>query len=210
MRIHEKAFTRKRKLGFGIVVGMLLNSLTKSLQIELDDFFEVVLASDETVSKQAYSKARQNVKPEFLRKVSGIPVEVFYKDETIKTWNGYRLLAVDGTTLELPNFMHLREHFNHVGNKSETVRAKAGALFDLENGMILTSEIDHYRLGEREFAMRHLSWLKEFGYHRDLLLYDRGNEAEREQEAHNKVEDIIGEMELDEDGDTPVYRMSRG
>jgi len=173
-RTHEKTFTRSRKLSFGIVVGMMLNSLTKSLQIELDDFFEYVLSSEKTVSKQAYSKARQNVKPEFLRKLSSVPVEIIYKDGDYKTWRGYRLLAVDGTTLELPNFEHLREHFNHVGNQAETVRAKASALFDLENSMIMTSEIDHYRCGEREFAKRHLTWLKESGYRRDLLLYDRG------------------------------------
>ncbi|MDR0301849.1 MAG: IS4 family transposase [Treponema sp.] len=173
-RTHEKAFTRKRKLSFSVVVGMLLNSLTKSLQIEVDDFFEYVLTSVDTVSKQAYSKARQNVKPDFLRELSEIPAEVLYKDANYKTWRGYRLLAVDGSTLELPNFEHLRMHFNHVGNQAETVRAKASALFDLENSMILASEIDHYRLGEREFARRHLTWLKESGYRKDLLLYDRG------------------------------------
>ena len=35
------------------------------------------------------------------------------------------------------------------------------------------------------------------------------NEARREKEA-KKSEDIIGEMELDKDGETPVYKMSRG
>ena len=57
-RFKASSFTRKRKLEFPVMIGLLLNSLTKSLEIELDDFFEYVLESEKTVTKQAFSKAR--------------------------------------------------------------------------------------------------------------------------------------------------------
>ena len=40
--------------------------------------------------------------------------------------------------------------------------------------MILTAEIDNYRLDKRTFARRHLTRLRELGYRRDLILYERG------------------------------------
>ena len=172
-RTKETAFTRKRKLEFPIIIGMLLNSLTKSLEIELDDFFEYVLESEKTASKQAFSKARQNINPIFLKKLAHMPVNIFYKDDNFRTFQGYRLIAVDGLTLELPDFDNLQKYFRDVGNKNKTVRAKASGMFDVENNIILAAEIDNYRVDERTLARRHLAELKEIGYGKDLLLYDR-------------------------------------
>ena len=46
-RTKPTSFVRERKLSFATIVGMILNSLTKSLQIKLEDFFEYVLDRDE-------------------------------------------------------------------------------------------------------------------------------------------------------------------
>ncbi|MCP4404610.1 MAG: hypothetical protein GY801_45820 [bacterium] len=54
-------FTRKRLLGFPVMIGLLLNMLTKSLQIEVERFFDVLkgAASQVTVTAQAVGKARK-------------------------------------------------------------------------------------------------------------------------------------------------------
>lgn len=173
-RIKATAFTRRRKLEFRTMIGMMLNSLTKSLEIELGDFFEYVLDSPETVTKQAFSKARQNIRPGFFKELSQLPSDTFYENGRHRTYHGYRLLAIDGTTLDLPDFENLREHFGHLGNRDKTVRARASGLFDVENDIILAAEIDNCRVDERTLARRHLAELKKMGYQKDLLLYDRG------------------------------------
>lgn len=174
-RLKESSFTRQRKLGFHNLIGVLLNFNNRTLQIELDNYFEHVLKEDDiTVSKQAFSKSRQNLNPEVFRYLSDGLVETFYSDDEFDRIHNFRVLAIDGTCIELENHKQLKGVFGHVGNTQETVRAYASAMFDIENQVIITSEIDHYRVDERTLAKRHLSKLKELGYKNDLLLYDRG------------------------------------
>ena len=50
----QTAFTRNRKLSFPVMIVLLLNFLTRTMQIELDDFFANVLdAGTDSVTKQA-------------------------------------------------------------------------------------------------------------------------------------------------------------
>ena len=44
--IRKTAFTRNRKLTFPVMIVLLLNFLTRTMQIELDDFFANVLDAD--------------------------------------------------------------------------------------------------------------------------------------------------------------------
>jgi len=64
-------FTRHRCLPFGVVVMFLLNLIKRSLQDELDQFFnleEGAAVAPRTVTKSAFSQARQKLKAEaFIR-----------------------------------------------------------------------------------------------------------------------------------------------
>lgn len=174
-RLNEHAFTRKRNLGFIDIIGVLLNFNNHTLQTELNNFFEHVLEmEDNMISKQAFSKARQNLNPNVFRYLSDSLVQTFYGDGEFDCINNYRILAVDGTCIELPNTEKLRDAYGHVGDQSQTVRAYASALFDIVNQVIIASELDRYRTDERTFAKRHLTKLKTFGYKNELILYDRG------------------------------------
>ena len=190
-RMKEKNFTRNRLLQFKFVVGLILNMLKKSLKIEIDDFYEYVLneTGGMTVTKQAFSKARQNLNPNIFKELADIAINHVYADENYKKHDEYRFLAVDGTTIELPNLEKLEEYFGNVGNKAETVRARASALIDIENEIIIDSEIGNYRDCERNYCKRHLKKLKELGYRKDLILYDRGYPS-RELMAYHMDEGI--------------------
>lgn len=84
----QTAFTRNRKLTFPVMVVLLLNLLTRTMQIELDDFFANVLDSDTvSVTKQAFFKARKKILPEAFKELflmirdmalSGVSLEIFY------------------------------------------------------------------------------------------------------------------------------------
>ncbi len=63
-------FIRNRLLGFPVMIGLLLNMLTKSLQIEVERFFNVLkgTTSQMTVSAQAVGKARKKLSEQaFIR-----------------------------------------------------------------------------------------------------------------------------------------------
>ena len=52
--IRKTTFTRNRKLTFPVMIVLILNFLTRTMQIELDDFFANVLDADlDSVTKQA-------------------------------------------------------------------------------------------------------------------------------------------------------------
>ena len=60
-RTKQTYFTRRGKLNFENLIYFMLNFTRKSVQLELDNFFEDVLMKDYTVTKQAYSQARDKI-----------------------------------------------------------------------------------------------------------------------------------------------------
>ena len=52
----EKAFTRNRKLTFPVMISLIMNMLTRTMQIELNDFFYNVFNTAKSVTKQAFLK----------------------------------------------------------------------------------------------------------------------------------------------------------
>ncbi len=176
-RMKETYFTRmgRSKMKFNDIVLFILNFVKKSLQIELDDFFKKVHKGDITVTKQAFSQARRKVSPKaFIYLMDGVN-KWFYNETPFNKYRGYRLLAIDGTVLQLHNSENLREVFGYIENQnSKVARAQASALYDVENDMIIASKITHYRTGERAIAEEMITKLCELGTRNDLLLFDRG------------------------------------
>lgn len=176
-RLKETYFTRMggSKLKFTDIILFILNFVKKSLQIELDDFFNKVQKSDVTITKQAFSQARRKVSPKAFIYLLEEVNKWFYKNTPFNTYRGYRLLAIDGTVIQLHNSAELREKFGYIENQNAKVaRAQASALYDIENDMIIASKIDNYRTGERELAENLIIKMCEYGTYNDLLLFDRG------------------------------------
>ena len=67
------------------------------------------------VSASAYSQARHKVKhTAFIELLEKSVIEVMYGDNDYKTFKGHRLLAIDGSSLRLPNTPETREKFGFV------------------------------------------------------------------------------------------------
>jgi len=148
--------------------------LRRTLQVELDDFFEYVLDKQIYITKQAFSVARLKLAPDLFKVLADMSAQEFYSDGNYDDFNGYRVLAIDGTTIDLPDYPVLRDTFGHVGNRDKTVRAKASILYDTLNNIIIDAEIDNYRMDERTLAKRHLEKLSDTMNQKDIILYDRG------------------------------------
>jgi hypothetical protein len=182
-------FTRQRILTFPVVVVFLLNMLTKSLQIELERFLAVLKghASAVSVTQQAFGKARKKLSSETFIRLDERLVDEFYTDNTYTTWKGYRLLGIDGSTVQLPMTKEIVKAFGGVTNQHGLVMAmaKISAAYDVENDLTVHALIDRYSCEERELALQHLEAICAFdartsghrGHTQDLLLFDMGYPA---------------------------------
>ncbi len=56
---------------------------------------------EDPVSKQAFSKARAGLNPEFVRKFADGIASVHARDEAAPSYQGMRLIAIDGTDIAL-------------------------------------------------------------------------------------------------------------
>lgn len=176
-RMKKTYFTRRgnNKMTFKNIILFIMNFVKRSTQLELDDFFKSIDGKDISITKQAFSEARQKISPTAFIKLSDGIIKWFYKDTDYKRYKDYRLLSIDGTILEIPNTETLRDTFGYSENQSmKLARAKASALFDIENNMILTSVFEKYKSSEREQAKTLINKLEDIGFDNDLILFDRG------------------------------------
>lgn len=121
----KSSFTRDRELSFKDVVLLILRLLKCSVRTELKTYFSTLFPSDlvvNWVSDAAFCKARQKIKAKFFQDLSEFITQYFYRTTKAEQWFGYRLLAVDGSCLNLPSSKELLEEFkehhtNSIGTK---------------------------------------------------------------------------------------------
>lgn len=175
-RVKAQFFSKESKMSFKEIMLFILNMPKRTLQVELNKFFDMVLKRDNPVSKQAYSEARQKIKPEAFIALNDSLNKVIYEEfNDYKIWNGYRLSAIDASVLEIPNTEQLRNEFGYVENShTKTAKAMASCIYDVQNKHIIKSKIDRYGCSERDMAKALILEMKKEGERRDLILFDRG------------------------------------
>ncbi|MHB1652556.1 MAG: hypothetical protein ACYCVD_08795 [Desulfitobacteriaceae bacterium] len=83
-------------------------------------------------------------------------IKTVYTATDLKLYKGYRLSAIDGSTVELQNTEELRNVFGYAENgKVEIARARISGLYDVENNIMIDAIIDNYKSSERDLALRH-------------------------------------------------------
>jgi len=174
-RTDERHFTRNRKLGLRHCVLLILSRLTLSIQCELHRYFDRLKSKGGSVTQQAFSKARQCIKPEAFKTLYEITVKTAFEPGVLKRYHGYRVFGVDGTDTTMPTCQALRAAYPEMGNEAVgRPRARASILCDLMEGYVLDAQFAPRSEGERELAKRHLEALKDQFTPLDLLLFDRG------------------------------------
>ncbi len=129
----RKDFTRNRKLPFEEVVRLLLGMGGNSLNKEILEHFNY---SNVLPTASAFVQQRKKLLPDALAFI--------FNDFTdslkgLKTYNGYRLLAVDGSTLQIAsNKLDTDTHVAQKGTKGLNF-LHLNALFDLQNKIYIDS-----------------------------------------------------------------------
>lgn len=151
----------------------------KSYQDELDRYFQVLNSlevPERIIFKSNLSKARAKLKHEAFIELNDHLVHNFYNNFKIETWHGYNLLAVDGSTLRVPDEKEIAEHFgvwNSTKGEEPCPKAGCSQMFDVLNKITVDAIISPKCEGERELAAFHFLKLQPD----DLLLLDRGYPA---------------------------------
>ena len=171
LRLKSSAFTRNRKLTAKWILLALLRRLAHGLQLGVDSVFEHF--EEKSVSKQAFSKARANLNPEFVRKFADGIAEIHAQDPDAPSWCGMRLIAIDGTDIALENSAELKKVFGCSGPKCDAATALGSIAYGPLDQAIYDCQIAPYATDERDLAKLHMARLLKLGLGGSLLLFDR-------------------------------------
>lgn len=185
-RARPQDFTRDRKMPFFKLVMFMLNTAKASIQTRLEGFFESVTKEDTEMSQQSYSEARQKISYTAFPELFAYGVEVIYEGH-YDTWHGYRLSAIDGSKMQLPDDRKLRSHFGAMGPDNSAATAQASALYDVLNNVLIDVRIAPLRVSERTLALRHIRTLCSCpSFDKEAILYDRGYASFELAETHKE------------------------
>jgi len=91
-----RVFSRDRKLSIKKLI-LLIMSLNRAIQRELDSFFTKIGSSSYTIreaTKGAFSQARSKLNEWGFIRLNEIAVDTFYDKSAYYVWNNHRLLGV--------------------------------------------------------------------------------------------------------------------
>lgn len=176
-RLDSKNFIRKRKMSFEEIIQFILNIPKKSLPIELGNHFKR-MGMDKmiTISKQAFSNARQNISSSAFQELYYLTTDIERLCTIFKKWHGHQLLAIDGTTLQVPDTDENRAYFGYQSNHREPMAMlKVSALYDPLNDIIADVSLSPYSTSEKKqaFELIHKQVYKNSDS-APIFLFDRG------------------------------------
>lgn len=141
---------------------MLLCCLSKkglTTTFELRNYFKVKRDLSIQLSVQGYLQQRKCLNPEIFPYLNREYLMDFYHSDEPTLWEGYLLIAIDGSKVEVPNSKENRETFGNSGNqhfKTGQVQALVSGVYDILNHFYLDIEIEHISVSENELAKRNL------------------------------------------------------
>jgi hypothetical protein len=140
--------------------------------------FKKLLGLKDTISKVGYLKQRLKLNPVAFLGLARHHAENFYKDiQMVKKKNGYLVLAVDGSVLNIPTTEENLITYGNASNKNMKPHAQLGisCLYDTINKMIVDCSINRWKFNEREQALVHIdNKLEVMGTHPSVIILDRG------------------------------------
>jgi hypothetical protein len=150
--------------------------IRESSQNALERYF--AMNDDATcMSQQAFSEARQKIKWEAFREMFDFTATVHYKNNEVLRCNGFRLYAIDGSKLLLPNDKPLRSYFGTSGPGSKSPTAQVSILYDILNDLVVDALIEPMKISEQAQArthINHLEGIESFWEWQELVIFDRG------------------------------------
>lgn len=170
---NPKDFTRKRKMPFPKLIQFMLTRTKGSTQNALEKFFDQ-LGEEVFMTQQAFSEARNKIKVSAFSTLFYMTAELAY-DGYYDTYMGYRILAIDGSKIALPDIDLLGKIYGMMGSNSSSPTAQASICYDVLNKVIVDALIEPLDTDERTLALSHIENLsKSKRFDKELIIADRG------------------------------------
>ena len=151
-----------------------------SNQVELDQFFTAINDNNEAtqqVTKSAFFQARKQLSPTAFIDINHQLIDTIYQSgHHYETWRGFRLCAIDGSSIRLPDEADITQYFGvqkGKANQADCPMGMASVFYDVLNDLAIDSSINPTGTSERACAEKHLDYAGE----NDLVIYDRGYNA---------------------------------
>lgn len=162
-----------------LVVLLILQKSIKPLQLVLNEFFKK-LDNGVMVTKSALTQARRHLKSTaFITLNRKAVLDVIYADANYETAWGFRLLAIDGSKIHLPNTPEIVQEFGTIkfvttigNNKKITGEhgyALASVMYDPLNKVVVDACLAPAKAYEVDLALEHIKHTQA----NDLILFDR-------------------------------------
>jgi hypothetical protein len=179
-KVGKLSFSRYRLLSFKRIVIIILQQLQRSLSRELLDFVSALQkegADLTSISKVAFCKARKKLRYTAFVELNKTFTNAHYQNcEKYWVWKNYRLLAADGSTVEVPNSKEVQREWGvHQYRKDGKAicMARTLTIYDPLNRLTVAAEIDSYDTSESELLWEQLPSISPLEGHQDLLIFDR-------------------------------------
>ena len=157
----SNTFCRNRKMP---LKDLLLCSLSKKGLItvfELRNYLKQKQGKNISLSIQRYLQQRKRLNPEVFSYLNTEYLIDFYHSKEVKLWNGYIVLAIDGSKTEIPNSKENRERFGNSSNQhspNEPARAFVSGVYDVLNQFYLDVEIEHISFSYKQQPHRNKTY----------------------------------------------------
>lgn len=171
----SKVFQRKTKLPLSVVFWLIVSRIVQSLPVVLSSFFEQMRLP--IPGKSAFSMKRALIKSVFFEDINSRLVSKYYENRTgLKRWNGYVVLACDGSRIALPDVAELGEtygYYNLMGHRLYPC-AKAAIFQDTLNNITVMARLVDRDVDERYTFMDCFSMANRLAGGKTIMTLDRG------------------------------------
>ena len=176
-RIDENTFVRNRKMPLQDLILTMINRKGLTLTLELRNYMKTAHPGTE-ISKPGYLKQRMKLNPDAFLDLYHYHNKNFYSEPGYATYNGYLVLAADGSNLNIPTTKETLETFGTSSRKNTKPQASIGlgCLYDVMNRMIIESDCNRCKFDEMAVAESQIDKVYEtIGIEQPfLVVMDRG------------------------------------
>ena len=174
---NPSSFIRNRKMPLADLLFTMLNRRGITLNLELRNYMKIAHPGME-ISKPGYLKQRMKLNPLAFYELYRHHNRNFYAESGFSTFQGYLVLAADGSGINIPTTRETLEEFGTSSRKGTKPQASIGlgCLYDVMNRMILESDCCKCKFDEMRLAEEQIDRVREtIGASQPfLVVMDRG------------------------------------
>ena len=172
----KKDFTRDRKLKLADYILIMFQRWNTSLSATVRQYTDEMGMPE--CSRQAFSQGRRKIKAEAVRElIHWSAAQIYAFPGKTEKWKGLRVLAIDGSRINLPESSESRTHFGFQKSTGEQIQGLFSGLYDVLNRFFLDAALAPCNASERDLAIGHVQHLHTAIpslTNDSIILFDRG------------------------------------